>query len=211
MSEASGQWTGGRSPLRRLSPAAPIAPGRPRTPCRSCGARPCPRHRTPRCTAGCRWGAMPTGKFSGSFFKKPRTALGWSTARPSTCQPCAALAVLKALSKGNSSTHGGHQVAQKFTSKGRPRMATRFTASPLGPSKWPAQNAASAPLNTGCGAMRRQDIQAPAAAAATAAPVIKRVLRCSFIRPAQGYRPYRPCADAAQRHHRAACGLAHQA
>ena len=30
---------------------------------------------------------MPTGKTSGSCCMKRRTALGWSTARPSTCQP----------------------------------------------------------------------------------------------------------------------------
>ena len=101
------------------------------------------------------------------------------------------------LSRGSSSTHGGHQVAQKLTSKGLPRKSATRTGSPFGPSKAASQNASSASLATGCGWWRRLDHQAPvpAAARATEAPIQCR--RCSFMCLLPAGRAPRPCRPGA--------------
>ena len=76
--------------------------------------------------------ARPIAKPTGCLARNSRTGSAPSTASPSTCQPPHWCSRWKRSSSGISSTQGGHQVAQKFSSSGRPRSAASATSPPLG-------------------------------------------------------------------------------
>src|SRR6185369_17576916 len=94
-------------------------------------------------------------------------------ANPTTCQPLEAFWRKNWSNRGNSSTQGGHQVAQKLTNRGLPRRDCMASVDPAGVSKLSGHNAAAS-CETGSGRHFHHAKPAPARAAPPATPAYSR-------------------------------------